>query len=506
MKTPYLINDRVTVEKSVINVEGLVLKDTLNGTGTIGKGGKVDLNNLSNPTIDVTLVTNNLMALNTAFKDNHMYYGTAYASGDFSFSGPIDNININIDASTEAGTVFNIPLNTSATVGDYEFIKFVSHSDTAKVVAKPRAFNGVTLNFNLRADEKTTVIITTDYGKLTGTGQTRNLNLKINSLGDFDMFGDFNITSGKFEFTAKNFISKNFTVKPGGYIHWTGNPSNAEINLNALYEVRTDISNLYIAAGTTSPKGKSQVLVQAELVITKSLIHPNIEFDFNFPTEPSIKDDLATYLNDINNRNQQALSIIVRRNFSPGTGNSLTNEVVGTGVSAVSEFAFNKLNNLISQSNIKNVDFTLRSFNDASASVRLFNERLRLNGSLYTNTGNGDIINNPTNLLNSSFNNLNKDFEASYLIRPDGNLTARYSYRLLNTTTLNSYTGAGYAQYVNGLGLVYQRDFDTFGEFIYIFRRRRNRRNNPDAPAAPDSTITVTPDSLKRRSNNVNRN
>ena len=61
---------------------------------------------------------------------------------------------------------------------------------------------------------------------------------------------------------------------------------------------------------------------------------------------------LATYLSDNNNRSQQALSIIVRRQFSNGANNNLTNQVAGTAGEAISEFAFNKLNGLISQSNI----------------------------------------------------------------------------------------------------------------------------------------------------------
>ena len=79
--------------------------------------------------------------------------------------------------------------------------------------------------------KKTIVKITTDYGVLEGSGTTNNLNLNINSLGDFNMYGDFLISTGKFEFTAKNFISKNFTVNQGGTLRWTGNPANAEINL-----------------------------------------------------------------------------------------------------------------------------------------------------------------------------------------------------------------------------------------------------------------------------------
>lgn len=492
LKTAYTVTHKLSMANSVINIDNMVLKDFKGGTGTAN--GKVDLNNIKNPTIDITLEARNLLALNTTFKDNHLYYGTAYGSGTFSFKGPVDNMKIDITASTEAGTIFNIPLNTSSTAADYDFIKFVDHNDTTrKVVAKVNAFNGVTLNFDLTVDEKTIVRISTDYGVLEGTGQAKNLQLKINSLGDFEMFGDFLITSGKFEFTAKDFISKNFVVSQGGTIRWTGNPANAEINLKALYEVRTDIAPLYNAAGLTSPYGAKQVLVQAELLISKSLIQPTIDFNFNFPVDPSIKDDLSTYLADNNNRSQQALSIIVRRNFASGTGNNLTNQVVGTATQAVSEFAFNKLNNFISQSNIKNFDLNIRSLNDASLGFRFLNERLLLNGSFYSNTGTSDIFNSSTSLFNSDFRTLNKDFEIQYLIRKDGNLRARYSYRALNSTTLNSINDQLGVQYVNGIGLVYQRDFDTIGEFFRNIFRQSRRNKTPTTPLpVPAATMAPT--------------
>lgn len=495
LKTAYTVNSKVNVTNSVIKIDNMVLKDKKGGTGTAN--GTVDLNNPSNPDIEVDLVAKNLLALNTTFKNNHLYYGTAYGTGNFSFKGPVDNMKIDIKAHTEAGTIFNIPLNTSSTASEYDFIKFVSHSDTAKVVAKERAFNGVTLNFDLTADEKTVVRIATDYGLLEGSGVANNLKLNINSLGDFEMYGDFLITTGKFEFTAKNFISKNFTVSQGGTIRWTGNPAKAEINLKALYEVRTDRSPLYTAAGLQSPQGNKQVLVQAELILTKSLLLPVIDFDFNFPTDPSVKDDVATYLSDNNNRSQQALSIIVRRQFSSGSNNSLTNQVISTAGDAVTEFAFNKLNNLIAQSNIKNFDLNIRSFNEASASLRFFNDRLSFNGSLFTNTASNDLFNNNnTTLFNQSFNAINKDFEALYRIRKDGNLTARYSYRILNSTTLNNLNNQLLPQYVNGLGLVYQRDFDTFREFIRNLFRSGRRAQAPitPLPVTNPNPIVTRPD------------
>ena len=491
LKAPYTVNDKVTVTNSVIKIDKMILKDAKGGTGTVN--GTVDLNNLSNPTLDVTLDANNLLALNTTFKDNHIYYGTAYGTGKFSFTGPIDNMKIDIKASTQEGTIFNIPLNTSSTAAEYDFIRFVDHNDTTrKVIDKVKAFNGVTLNFDLTIDEKTIVRIATDYGILEGSGVARNLRLNINSLGDFEMFGDFLITSGKFEFTAKDFISKNFTVNQGGTIHWTGNPSNAEINLKALYEVRTNIAPLYSAAGLQSPFGAKQVLVQAELLITKSLLQPTIDFNFNFPVDPSILDDLNTYLADNNNRSQQALSIIVRRNFASGQGSNLTNQVLGTAGEAVSEFAFNKLNSFISQSNIKNVDVNIRSFNDASLGFRFFNDRLTLTGSLYSTSGTSDLFNNRSSLFNSDFRTLTKDFEMQYLIRKDGNLRAKYSYRALNSTTLNTINDQLGVQYVNGIGLIYQRDFDTFGEFFRNIFRQSRRSQAPVNPT-PTPAATTTP-------------
>ncbi|QHS55463.1 translocation/assembly module TamB [Mucilaginibacter sp. 14171R-50] len=506
LKTAYTVNEKLAVSNSVIKIDKMVLKDGRGGTGEAN--GTVDLNQISNPTLDITVQARNLMALNTTFKDNHLYYGTAYGSGTFSFTGPVDNMKIDIKASTEAGTIFNIPLNTSSTAAEYDFIRFVDHNDTTlkKPVEKSKAFNGVTLNFDLTVNESTTVRISTDYGVLEGTGQARNLKLNINSLGDFEMFGAFLITSGKFEFTAKDFISKNFVVNEGGTIRWTGNPANAEINLKAVYEVRTNIAPLYTAAGLQAPQPK-QVLVQAELILSKSLLQPNIDFNFNFPVDPSIKDDLSTYLADNNNRSQQALSIIVRRSFASGTGSNLTNQVLGTAGEAVSEFAFNKLNSFISQSNIKYFDLNIRSFNDASASLKFLNDRLLINGSLYSNSGTSDLFNNKTNLLNTDFRTLTKDFEIQYLIRRDGNLRARYSYRALNSTTLNSINDALGVQYVNGIGLVYQRDFDTFGEFLRNIFRQRRRRNN-DAPKTPSpvpATNIATPvPSKPSEDNNAN--
>ena len=103
LKTAYTVNDKLNVKGNVIQVSDMKLNDIKKGVGTVN--GTVDISDLSNPDIEVQLDAKNLMALNTTFKDNHQYFGTAYATGVFKFNGPTDNMNIDIQASTEAGTV-----------------------------------------------------------------------------------------------------------------------------------------------------------------------------------------------------------------------------------------------------------------------------------------------------------------------------------------------------------------------------------------------------------------
>src|SRR5690606_20275451 len=159
----------------------------------------------------------------------------------------------------------------------------------------------------------------------------------------------------------------------------TGNPTEALINLTAVYEVRTSIAPLYTAAGRGS--NDARVQAQAEMILNGNLLHPEISFGINFPSDSYVKDELQSYFSDANNVNQQALSLIVRRSFAPGTGTNLTRELNTTVLSAGTELAFNQLNNIISQSlNLNFVDFNIRSLNEASASIRLLNDRLILTG------------------------------------------------------------------------------------------------------------------------------
>lgn len=473
LKTPYHINDKVVVENSVIKLDNLIIRD-LNNNEAIANG-TVDMTNPNNPDIDIRILARNFMALNTTSRDNSTYYGTAYGTGVFTFKGPTDDMLIDINAKTEAGTVFNIPLNSASKVGDNEFITFVAKDSTLTRKQLP-AFNGVSMSFKLDVDEGSEVNIFTDLGKLTGHGNANNLQLNITSGGVFEMFGTYLISNGKFDFTPRDFISKVFDINSGGSIKWNGNPTEAQINLTAGYSLRTSLTNLYIAAGR--PSENKVLLTNAVMTLSETLLHPKIILGIEFPTDGSVKDDLAGYFSDVNNVNTQALNLIIRRNFSPGSGAEgfNINNTVGT---AATELVFNTLNTIISQSlGLKFVDLNIRSLNDASASFRLFNSRLILTGGLNDRYANSDL-----SVIGG--NNITHDLEAQYLIRKDGTLSLKASNRLNNHNFL---TKTQSDDYVNAIGLVYRQEFDNFNEFVKILigkKRREERKKEAEKPQQP---------------------
>ncbi|WP_246163304.1 translocation/assembly module TamB domain-containing protein [Sphingobacterium humi] len=479
LKTPYVLNNQsVLLDKNNIMLSNLTFQDK-QGHQAVGNG-IVNLNKLSNPYIDVDVLTNNTMILNTTYKDNNLYFGTAYATGSFAFKGLTSAIDINIKARSEDNTSITIPFNSAMTVTDSDFIYFVSPDSSKNKQQESKYFlKGMTMNMDLELTPDAEVNLQTDLGSLKGNG-AGEITLKVSSLGDFEMFGDYVVNSGKFHFTAQDFFNKFFDIKQGGTIRWTGSPSGATVNMTAIYQQRTSIRPLYDAAGRAGQD--ERVMAQADMNIKGTLSQPDVSFDLNFPQTPYVKDELQAYLSDANNVNQQALSLIVRRSFTASSNNEIGREVNNTLLSAGTEIAFNQLNNILAQSlNIDFLDFNIRSLNDASASVRFFNDRLVLTGGIV------DRRNIVSTDLTFFSNKIATDAEMTFKLRRDGNLMFR-AYNRLNTRNI-LFTPTD--DYINAVGLVYRQEFNTLGEFWRKLWNWNGKRI--DLPVKP----IVEPDSSK---------
>lgn len=462
LNTAYTINDKVRVKNSMILINDLTIKDIQNNIATLN--GTVDLANPANPDIEVNVSSTKFMALNTTAKNNQPYYGLAFATGDFNFNGPTDALKIVINAKTDRGTNFTIPLNNAATVGANDFIYYVSKDTLRNNSVGDNFFKGLSMDFQLRVDDAAQVKILTPVGNLTGTGNA-DLRLLITTLGDFEMYGDYIINNGKFDFTANNVINKTFDIKKGGNIRWTGDPSNANININAAYITRTPISPLYLAAGQTQTDDRRNetVLAQASMILTNSLLSPDIKFELEFPNNTDIKTRLGGYLNNKDNENQQVINLVVRNSFSGSANGGLgfqNSDLLGSGL----ELAFSKFNNILSQSlQIKNLDFNVRSVSELGGTYSLWDNRVTLRGNFSNNrySAQNNIVNN--NLFNTALTDVTRDLEINYNIRKDASFAIKGFQRPANRDFFNLNRDI----YINGVGLVYTQEYDTFAEFIH---------------------------------------
>ncbi len=230
--------------------------------------------------LDLNVNTNNnrFLILNTPFEEEILYYGTGYLNGKGRIFGPTRALTIKVEGETAPGTTLKIPLSDVAVVGDYSFIKFIERKDqqTFEVERTLKDYEGLELNFDLDVTPDAEVEIVVDQktgSSLKGTGAGILL-IEINTNGKFNMFGDFVVVTGTYNYRFGGVIDKSFSVKPGGSIVWDdGDPLAAQLNMEAVYSLNANPAPLLDNSGVTR-RIPTDVIVQ----LTGELERPDDRF------------------------------------------------------------------------------------------------------------------------------------------------------------------------------------------------------------------------------------
>jgi hypothetical protein len=446
----YKISDQVRLSENKIFINNIQLKDAEGNKGSAN--GTITHTYFSKFKLDVKMQANNLICLNTNAKENELYYGKAYATGQFLFRGPIEDLKIDIDAKTEKGTKFYIPLTDAGSVSKQDYIRFINKDS---VDIKKNQYNlslsGISMNMNLQVDEQSEVqlIMNPASGEIIkGTGNA-NLKLVINTLGTFEMYGTYEIAAGEYNFVLQNLISKKFKVDKGGTIRWNGDPIKAKINLSAIYETRPAVLPLIISASpadTSSYTSSQRVKTECVLNMKNELMSPDISFGIRFPDDQNLTSKVGGYLTNADNMNNQIASLLIFGRFS-NTNSSSGNFIPTTDILT------SQLSNLVSTKN-----FDLNLANGVGGSLRLFNDRITIDGSINTNDNSTTSNNQQTNA-----SAITGDVNIDYKISKDGRFRAKAFQRNDNNSDLLK---RGNNQVEQGLGLFYRIEFDTFGELM----------------------------------------
>jgi len=487
MTIPYLGVNYQFERKSVVDVTSsafIVRNAQFRDTkfGTFGHlNGRIKHKQFGDWQLDLDINANRLLALDTQDSEDAIYYGTAFIKGEATITGPTDALVIQVDAESEKGTNIKIPINDAESVGSNSFIRFRSQKERRNeekgIVKTVRDYSGLELKFDFDINEDAEIEVILDRN--TGHGMKGNgrgtLLFEINTLGKFNMWGDYQIYDGEYNFRYGGLIDKKFKVKKFSSIVWEGDPMRATLNLEATYKTTANPAIL-----VENPSFNKKVPVDVVIGIRGNLTNPEPDFAINFPTVSSVlKSEIQYKLDDKDVRQTQALYLLSSGGFLSPEGVSQS-DFAGN----LFERASGLFNDIFQDEDGKFVvglDYVSADRRpgietEGRVGVTLstkVNERISINGKVGV----------PVGGINESA--IVGDVEVQYRVNEDGTL----NLRVFNRENDINYIGQGIG-YTQGIGLTYEIDFDTFKEFANkIFKNMKIEKvSSGDDDVVPDSS------------------
>ncbi len=474
LNVDYQLNDkaRVILKDQSFMFDNTKLTDTKYKSKAV-LNGFISHTNLLKWRLGLHLKTDKFLVLDTKQTEESLYYGKGFVGGVADIYGPTEELVIKVVGETKPGTVFKIPLSDTESFGDNSFIHFIT-PEQKQARANGEAFvfeevNGLELDFDLDVtqDAELEIIINKETGHaLKGRG-VGGLLVEINTNGKFNMWGDFSVFEGVYNFAYGGLVQKQFIVQPGGTIAWEGDPLKAQINMLASYKTQTNPSPLL-----DNPINRS-IPVELDITLTGDLERPQPSFDFQFPNVNStIRSELQYRLESEAERGNQALYFLA-------SGGSFQNR--GSGELNVSGTIAERLNGIVngiftSEDGKINFGFNYEAgqnrpdYQTDDRVVATFqtqlNDRVFFNGKVGV----------PVGGAGETQTVIAGDLEISFLLNDDGTLSAKVFNRENSIQSFGQDIG-----YTQGAGLSYNVDFDTFKELIRSLFKKKAKATPQDA-------------------------
>lgn len=469
-------NTELVVSKNSWQIANASITDTkYNSQGTLK--ALVTHNNFKNINFDMRINANEMLVLDTTNEEDALYYGTAFISGQAVIYGPAKELTIDVTATTEKNTNFTIPLSDAESIGDDSFIVFLSPEDKEKRLTGglvTKEVKGLSVNFDLDINKNAEVHVVVDKVN-NSTLRARGfgtLLIQLNTLGKFNMEGDFQVTDGDFDFRYAGIIQKLIKVVPGGFISWDGNPERATINLQTKYE--TDANPSVLLDNTSINR---TIPVEVLIDLSGQLTQPDLTFDIEFPrVSSSVKSELEYKLQNREERDKQALFLIasgsfVNDNFQGANAFSgtLTDKVSGllNELFADKDGKFTVGLDYTQGSNLPNQETADRFGVTLSTHI---NERILINGKVGVPVG------------GIYENSIAGDIDVQWLVNEDGSLRLIFFNRQADIQFL------GENQiFEQGAGISYSVDFATFRELVKkLFNKTIELESKKELEVTPD--------------------
>lgn len=467
LKNTFYFTDSIHLDRSIFDFGTIELTDRYGNRGTLS--GSIHHDYFLNFIIDLNVNVDNMLVLNTTKADSEDFYGTAYATGNVRLSGDEKTMKITCKAQTESGTSIYIPID-NYTAGENSFITFIDHSmkdstdtDTPADVKQSATNLLLDIMVDVTPAANVQLLIDSKSGDMlraNGSGSLR-ITFDINS-NDIKLYGTYQIEQGSYLFSFQNLLRKEFKIREGSSIAWTGDPLNAAIDINAYYQLTADLAEI-LDETILSNTGRTSVPVQCLLTLSGILTQPTIKFNMRLPnSDEELNRALLNTVNTEEQMNRQIVSLLILGKF-------LNNEQMGTNTvfsqnelfSVVSSTLSSQLNNWASQMFDNwgfGVNFRTTGEGETRSNEYEFNFQ-------YSPTKRWEITGNVGYRDdNMSSNPFIGDFDVTYKLIESGKLQAK-AY-----THTNDYREFKKGLTTQGVGLVYSENFNSIPELVQSWK------------------------------------
>lgn len=485
-------NETIHFTESAIDPGTIYLFDQYKNRATLT--GKLNHDHFDKFYFNFDINTDKFSFLNTTALDNSLYYGEVVAKARINFTGPLNDMRMNINATPQKGTHVYLPITDNKDIGRSEFIKFKTYGKDIKPERQNKEKVNLTMSLNAIMNNQANidVIIDATTGDVIKANGNGNLSLRLNLDGDMSLYGRYTIEKGSYTFNFQRLFPKVFIIDPGSTLTWSGSPYEAQVHIKAVYNVPGGVSLYDLVAtefeslsSTDKQAARRREKVNVYLQLSGSLLQPNIDFDIRLPdVDKNVANYAVSKLNQIKNDKEklfnQATALLVFGQFIPDvtTAGSVRyfNASVGEFISSIAASQLNNVFGKLFKNQDLNLDFSYNAYalGDNTGNIVRNNLNLGISRSLFNNRVKvkvgSDIDWGRTANVNITATNttLAPDVEIEYLLTPDGRLRA------------NAFSRSNYDVYISrnrsrhGIGLTYLRQFNQLRELFEDKKRQRH--------------------------------
>ena len=472
LQTTYRFNDRVILTPYNIALNSLTMYDEERNRARINGNIRHD-GSFDNMEYDVRILTDNLMVMNTTSQDDDFFYGKAYASGQARIFGDFSETNIVVNGVSRPKTKCYLSMASTSSVLEGDFIRFekkqtneiynpVENEEKRRAFTDETPFNVKTdIQLELTPEAEIEILVDPRAGdKITGRGRG-NLRIRFDTFSDVELFGTVEMDQGNYLFTLQTVIRKEFRINQGSTISWTGDPFEAQVNINGYYPLTASLTDLIEPGELQQITSRSTVPVHCLLYLTDDLMSPTIRFGIDLPSsDESVKSRVTNIVNTEEMMNRQILYLLLfHKFFTPDYMRTTAAVGVNEGLSFATATFSAQVNNWIQSTlntNVFSIGVDWQKTNAESDEVKAQiliqpNNRLVINGNIgYRND-------------NISENKFIGDFDLEYKLIESGKLRFTAYNHTIDRAQLRE------AKTTQGVGLIYREDFNNVREMFEYY-------------------------------------